>query len=52
MIEYMYTMQFTDFQRQLIWLAMCEFGKEMNVDREDLVSEYKAIMKQLTGTSS
>ena len=47
-----YTMQFTEYQRQLIWWAMHEFGKEMNFKREDLASQYKAIMQQLTGTDS
>lgn len=47
-----YTMQFTEFQRQLVWWAMHEFGKEMNLKRDDLGREYKAIMQQLTGTGS
>jgi hypothetical protein len=47
-----HTMQFTEFQRQLVWLAMNELGKELNVERDDLVREYNAIMQQLTGTNS
>ena len=47
-----YQMKFTEYQRQLLWWAMHEFSKEMNLERKDLAQEYKAIMQQLTGKTA
>ena len=50
MTKQTYAMQFTEYQRQLLFWALQEF--DLNLEREDIAREYKAIMQQLTGTGT
>lgn len=50
MTEQTYAMQFTEYQRQLLYWALQEF--ELNLEREDIAREYNAIMQQLTGETT